>query len=238
VTELDPHLLDLIRTATKAAVDEALARSLPTVTPGTVENFDPAEGICSVVIDGDSAPTPGIANLSGDWPSRGSRVMVTFIPPHGAFVTAVHKSQGSPGIEVQGRALAEPLAAAVAEYLPWDTVEGGFDPDVFEVTTGPTSGIAAIRVLIRARFRAHATISHTSAAAGRRFIGFAINEVPGTPGGVLDLQTGATGVFVGSASRPLFLEAGDLVQVRSLSSVALNATVESFSLQWIGPFAT
>lgn len=232
----DDPLLELIREATKGAVEQALRQRQPVRTPGTVTEYDPTAQVCSVLIDGDEAATPGIPNYTSRWTYKGERVMVEFRPPNGIGVVHLMRPTGNPSVAVQGRGLSEPLAAGVAEPLPFDTYEGGHYPDLFEIVAAPVNGVAAIQVHLRGRFKAIAHVSHSSAALGRRFIGFAVNEVPGTPGGVMDIQTGATGVFVGSVTRPINLDAEDIVQVRSLAGVAVNAVVESFSLEWIGHF--
>lgn len=69
----------------------------PKMLPGTVVSIDPGGGFVSVVVDGDPVDSPIdasplVANLMS-----GDRVMVTFDPPNGVYVTNPINPQGATG---------------------------------------------------------------------------------------------------------------------------------------------
>lgn len=87
----DDEVLRLLAEQTKAAIAGAVARvPVPTQLPGTVLSYDPVGKVATVNVDGTDSDNDAVEaeNLTG-WPlSPDDRVMVTFQPPHGAFVSS------------------------------------------------------------------------------------------------------------------------------------------------------
>lgn len=78
-----------VRAAVAAAVEAALRSiSVPRLVPATVVDFNDVTGTATVVVDGDSDPIE-VQSLLGHVLETDRRVMVTFQPPHGAFITGV-----------------------------------------------------------------------------------------------------------------------------------------------------
>lgn len=84
---LDPgELADL----TQAIVEKVLGKITangPQWIPGTIQAFDPGSGLAQVKVDGDPADqfTP-VQSIVGANLVPGERVIVLFVPPHGAFI--------------------------------------------------------------------------------------------------------------------------------------------------------
>lgn len=68
-----------------------------TLIPGTVVTYNVDDLTASVIVDGDSGNPTTMSNISGLTLAANDRVMVTFAPPQGVFVTGLIKSPGFAG---------------------------------------------------------------------------------------------------------------------------------------------
>lgn len=231
---ITPDVEDLIRTATKAAVAEALARaSQPVELPGTVETFDPGTQLCNVVIDGDDDATPGLPNMSGSWPHRGSRVMVKFQPPRGMAVSRVHKPQGAPQCNVTS-AGSQTLVATTTTILTIDQIDGMTDYFELLALGDPSSTVGgnSLRVLVPGWYSLGGGVQGTAGAAGgRRFAGLAISGVT-TRLGLQDVNMGAATQWIATGILRRELQAGDELQIRVQSGTAIDVFVSELSAEW------
>lgn len=220
--------LELLREATKAAIEYAeRSRIRGTQIPGQSQFYDPQTNLCSVYLDGDGITIDGIPNHSGSWPYLGERVMCEFVPPQGLVVSRVLKPVGPPNFICSGPAT--PVTAGVSKNLDiTDFVAGRLE--YFELIA--TGGESAILSHLTGWFDLEATISFPSAVAGRRFIGAGVNGSLTNPGSMHDVQTGLTGGFIASPSRPVFLNAEDYLQVRVQSGTTHSVTAQSIALRW------
>lgn len=94
---LEPVLADVV----KLAVEQAVASTpVPRKVPGKVTAVSVATRIATVIVDGDTAAIS--AQILGDFPIVGGRVMVEFMPPNAVFCTSVVGGLGIPGGAVIG----------------------------------------------------------------------------------------------------------------------------------------
>lgn len=227
----DAHVLDLIREATKAAVERALSTGVPVKRPGTVETFDPITQICGVVIDGDTEATPGIPNWSGTWPHRGTRVVVEFRPPSGMAVVHVNEPKGVPHCTCYssgaGAGAAQSVTGGAGATLltNTDTIEGL--TDYFDLTAG------VLTVVVPGWYDLNLGITADPPAAGtgRRFAGLQIDGST-TRLGVADSQEAATGQWIARGVVSRELDAGSTIQPRALTSVTTTFNVNELSARW------
>lgn len=221
----DPDLLDLIREATKAAVERTLRTTMPTRTPGTVDTFDPVTQICGVKIDGDEDVTPGIPNLSGSWPHRGSRVVVEFRPPSGIALVQVMEPKGAPHCLCSSSAVQSVTGGAGSTLLTnTDTITGL--TDYFDLTAG------ILTVVVPGWYDIGLGVLTTAgASAGRRFAGLVVDGAT-TDLGVGDVQVGAAGQWIATGGAYRELNSGSTIQPRGISSATVDYDVTELSARW------
>lgn len=230
MTLIGPDVEDLIRTATKAAVSEALARaSQPVELPGTVDTFDAGTQLCNVVIDGDDDPTPGIPNMSGSWPHRGARVMVKFQPPRGIAVSRVMVPQGRPFVFCDSAGTTA-VPATTPTTLTVDQIQGL--TDYFDLTAN------VLTLLVPGWAKLTGSLQGTAGAAGgRRFAGFIINGST-TRLGISDVVFSAAGQWIATGSIHREFQAGDTIQIRAVSAAAIDVFVQELSWEWVAQRTT
>jgi hypothetical protein len=81
---------------------------IPTMVPGTVVSYDGPSAYTTVALDGDEGAQTGCINITSLSLAPGDRVMVSFFPPRGIFVTGLI-----------------PGASGVINYTPVLTTGGG-----------------------------------------------------------------------------------------------------------------
>lgn len=226
---MTPEDLELLAQATKAARESAAKGGRWTQIPGQVQDFDPTSGLCAVRLDGDTTTMQGVPNLSSSWPYLGERVMVTFVPPQGVFVTAVIRPVGPPNIKVSSSAV-QTVNGGPFRLNNVDTLESGHF-EFFELAIEGSD--VAIQCNLSGHMRVSATVQGTSGAtAGRRFLGLTQNGVT-TRLGLSDTSMSAVQQWIAGGSKKLLIQAGDLIGLRALSAASIDVIVDEWAIEWI-----